>query len=469
MSVAPSLTLPLRPRYRPVTLLTFAALLLVAVFWDGLREMLTHWASPEFSHGYLIPFVAAAIGFREWARRSAAPLKASTSGLIVFFVGLAAGGIGAIATSYSLVQYAFMISVVGLAAAALGWAGVRLFAPAILYLSFMIPLPLFFLVQLSAGLQLISTDLGVAILRLFSIPTFVEGNVIDLGDLKLQVAEACSGLRYLFPLMSFGFLVAYLYRGPFWQRTLLFLSTVPIAVLMNGLRIGIIGITVTRWGLAAAEGFLHSFEGWVVFLVCLAILLAEAALLARTTGTGTLFEKLDVEFPSIRGNPSRPGLRASWQVTSCIALLLLAAGLRVVVPHRADMSPARQAFELFPDRLGTWQGHRLSLDPSSLALLKLADYIYADYATAPSTGLVNLYVAYYAAQLNGAAIHSPHNCLPAGGWQVQSASLAPLGPIGPGGATLSANRVVVRKGQDRMLVYYWFQERGRIIAEACAA
>ena len=103
-------------------------------------------------------------------------------------------------------------------------------------------------------------------------PVFLDGNVIDLGVYKLMVAEACSGLRYLFPIMSFTYVFAVLYRGPRWHKAVLLLSAVPIAVLMNSFRIGVIGILVDRYGIAQAEGFLHVFEGWVVFLTCIGIL-----------------------------------------------------------------------------------------------------------------------------------------------------------------------------------------------------
>ena len=97
-------------------------------------------------------------------------------------------------------------------------------------------------------------------------PVFLEGNVIDLGVYKLQVAEACSGLRYLFPIMSFSYVFAVLYRGPVWHKIVLLLSAVPIAVLMNSFRIGVIGVLVDRYGIGQAEGFLHFFEGWIIFL-----------------------------------------------------------------------------------------------------------------------------------------------------------------------------------------------------------
>ena len=119
------------------------------------------------------------------------------------------------------------------------------------------------------------------VIRAAGLSVFLEGNVIDLGSYQLQVAEACSGMRYLFPLMSFGFLCAVLMRGRWWQQAILFVSTVPITILMNSLRIGIIGILVNYYGIEQAEGFLHDFEGWVIFMSCVVILFAEIWIFAR--------------------------------------------------------------------------------------------------------------------------------------------------------------------------------------------
>ena len=100
-------------------------------------------------------------------------------------------------------------------------------------------------------------------IRLFDISVFLQGNVIDLGGYKLEVAEACSGLRYLFPLMTLGFLMAYFYKGALWKRVVLFLSSIPITVLMNSLRVGIIGVTVDRWGTGWPRAFCtNSRAGW---------------------------------------------------------------------------------------------------------------------------------------------------------------------------------------------------------------
>ena len=158
----------------------------------------------------------------------------------------------------------------------------------IAFLLFAIPLPYFIDAVLTLRLQLISSELGVFFIRMFGIPVYLDGNIIDMGNYKLQVVEACSGLRYLYPLLSLSFLAAYLFHAPLWQRVLVFLSSIPIAIGMNGFRIGLVGILVDRWGTQMAEGVLHFFEGWVIFLACAVLLAAEMYLLARMSGQALL-------------------------------------------------------------------------------------------------------------------------------------------------------------------------------------
>src|SRR5262249_53361207 len=147
--------------------------------------------------------------------------------------------------------------------AAGGYSLLRVTIVPIAFLLFAIPLPYFIDAKLTLQLQLISSQLGAFVIRQFGIPVFLEGNVIDLGNYKVLVVEACSGLRYLFPLLSLSFLAAYLFRAAMWQRAIVFLSAIPITVLMNSARIGMIGVTMDRWGPKMADGVLHYFEGWI--------------------------------------------------------------------------------------------------------------------------------------------------------------------------------------------------------------
>src|SRR6185369_7388713 len=116
----------------------------------------------------------------------------------------------------------FLVALLGIVLTVGGPSLLKVTFIPIAFLVFAIPLPYFIDSELSFRLQLISSELGVFFIRLFGVSVYLTGNVIDLGNYKLQVVEACSGLRYLYPLLSLGFLAAYLFQAPLWQRALVF-------------------------------------------------------------------------------------------------------------------------------------------------------------------------------------------------------------------------------------------------------
>ena len=168
---------------------------------------------------------------------------------------------GELSALWLLSQTAFIVALLGIVLGLGGYPLLKVTFVPIIFLVFAIPLPYFIDAVLSWRLQLISSQLGTSFIRMLDIPVYLEGNVIDLGVYKLQVVEACSGLRYLYPLLGLGFLAAYLFQAPFWQRALVFLSTIPITILMNSLRIGIVGILVNRLGTTGCRWFSAHVRG----------------------------------------------------------------------------------------------------------------------------------------------------------------------------------------------------------------
>ena len=438
-------------------------------FWDGIHMMWEWWLGlPEYGHCLLLPPIAAFLVWQQKDRLERMAFSGSWLGVLVVLAGGAALVIGQLGTVFTIVQYAFVITLFGLILSFLGLPAFRLVAVPMVVLFFMIPLPQFMLANLSTKLQLVSSQIGVFLMRLFGVSVFLEGNVIDLGDYKLQVAEACSGLRYLFPLMTLGFLMAYFYKGAAWKRVVLFISSIPITVLMNSLRVGSIGLMVEQWGIAMAEGFLHEFQGWMVFMVSLGMMLGEIVLLNRVGHeAGTWRQLFGIEFPA--RSPGDAVIRRRRPPSSFIAAVLLLIGFVVVsafMPRPTEIIPARQAFVGFPMDIGEWHGRRESLEAVFTDQLQLDDYLLADYAG--PNGAINLYMAYYNTQRKGEAVHSPRSCLPGGGWQMRDFGQYDVPGVAIDGRPLRVNRTLVELGNQRELVYYWFQQRGRIITNEFA-
>lgn len=433
-------------------------------FWLGFVDLLDAWARPEYSHGPLIPLISLYLFLREMRSLPPAPNAASGRGLgiavIMFSLGIAM--LGNVSRIPDIVTYGFIFWLAGLVIVQFGWARGRMHMLPVFHLIFMLPLPQFVYWNLTTFLQGISSEMGVAIVRALGVPVYLEGKIIDLGVYKLQVAEACSGLRYLFPILSFSYLFSILYRGPLWHKAILLLSAAPLTVAMNAVRIGVIGVLVNSYGIEQAEGFLHFFEGWVVFLTCIGILFALAWGLQRTEPTPrSLPDALDLD-----GSGLWPIMSGFRQVRSPQALMIataLSVGLGaawMLAPDAQSRDIARDSFVLFPRQLGPWRGSMSTLDPEIEQVLAADDYLNATFIT-PETGhSANMFVAYYTRQTEGQGIHSPEVCLPSAGWEIYEIAPYTLRTAGPYG-TFEVNRAIIQNGTAQQLVYYWFEQRGK--------
>jgi exosortase D (VPLPA-CTERM-specific) len=436
-------------------------------FWGGLENLVFRWAqSEEYSHGFFIPIITA---YLLWHRREAIVRSIGTPsawGLVLIALALALLVVGELSAIFILIHLGFILVLMGLVLALGGVSLLRVTFLPLAFLVFAIPTPYFIDAQLSYRLQLISSQLGADMLRLIGVSVYVEGNVIDLGEYKLQVVEACSGLRYLYPLLSLGFLAAYLFKAPLWQRIVVFLSTVPITVLMNSFRIAVIGVLVQQWGREMADGFLHFFEGWVIFMVCTLLLMGEIWLFSRLNGQRDLGQAFGLREVAPVAPKEQPVRHLQWPLATSVVLSVLAVAMVSLVSGREEHQASRARLATFPLVLGDWQARESSLDPLVEEYLGLDDYLKADFVRGRGEA-VNFYVAHYATQRKGVSPHSPRVCIPGGGWHIRDLERSEPAQV-PGQTPFPINRVIIERGNQRSLVYYWFEQRGRRIANEYA-
>lgn len=435
------------------------------IFWIGFVSLGRAWATPEYSHGPLIPLISLYLFLRELrhAPRSGMGSVNRWPGFAVVFIALSIATLGNLAAIPDIVTYAMVLWVGGVVLVIFGWQrGIRHQLP-VLHLVFMLPLPQFLYWKLTILLQSYSSQLGVWFIDLAGVSVFLEGNVIDLGVYKLQVAEACSGLRYLFPILSFSYLFSILYRGPLWHKAVLLLSAAPLTVFMNSVRIGVIGILVDRYGIEQAEGFLHFFEGWVIFLACISILFGLAVALQRLTPHPLpLSQAIDLDTDGFGPILTRIFAIRGSLVLGFAAALTLAVSVAWVTQRPPDtVEIARDPFALFPRQIADWSGSTALLDVATEKVLGATDYLNATYAAPGEAAAVNLFVAFYTRQTEGSGIHSPEVCLPVGGWEIFSLAPHKVDFTAAGYGTFEVNRAVIQKGLSKQLVYYWFEARGK--------
>lgn len=232
-------------------------------FW----AMLTLWVNDlNHAHGlFVLPLTAYFI----WIRRDdvlAEPAGASWLGVGLVAAGVLIAIVTSVSPSLFRANLSLIVIAIGLVLAIEGWRRFRLIALPLIYLFFMLPLPSHISTKVAVPLQQFASATSTRALRLIGVPALHEGYVIELPGRTLVVGEACSGINLLMGFLALGFVFAYLSKRRTWFRTVLFSATIPIALLVNVVRVTVTGLIHhyldPRW----AEGFLHFFEGYVLFI-----------------------------------------------------------------------------------------------------------------------------------------------------------------------------------------------------------
>lgn len=266
------------------SLLSFAVLaMLVAWLYEPVLVNLVRqwWNEADYSHGFLIPLMSA---YFVWERRERFRTLAGTPalwGLIVLVVGVGLFLLGNVAAELFTMRLSLLVVLAGLILYLLGREHLRTLAFPILYLLFMIPPPAIIFNAIAFPLQLFAARTATASLDLLGVPVLREGNVITLANTILEVVEACSGIRSLITLLALAATYAYFTQNGPWRRSLLFISAVPIAIAANAGRVAGTGVLAHFFGDQVAQGFFHTFSGWLIFAFAFILLFTEGLLLNR--------------------------------------------------------------------------------------------------------------------------------------------------------------------------------------------
>ncbi len=443
-------------------------------FFEGLDALLTAWQRPEYSHGPLIPVLSALLFLRQLKTVPIDPGPKTDRwiGFVVVAMAMLMGLAGKLANISDIVAYATILWVGGILLISFGWQTGKHFWPPVLHLVYMLPLPGVLYFKLSTSLQFVSSELGVYFLQLANVPVYLEGNIIDLGVLKLHVAEACSGLRYLFPILSFSYIFAVLYKGPMWHKAVLLISAAPITVLMNSVRIAVGGVLVQRFGVEWLEGFTHFFEGWVIFLACIILLfLLARIMLFFQKEKMSLVDALDLETDGLAQQAGRIRLvQASTALVTSVVIMFAAVLAWEAAPAREITRADRDPFSVFPTRVGEWRqiGTPERLAPDVARALQADDYRSVNFSNPNEAAHVGFFSAWYKDQSDG-GVHSPEICLPGSGWEIAWLERVDITEQLASDTAFNINRAIIQKGQTRMLVYYWFEQKGRKVAWDFAA
>jgi exosortase len=264
---------------RPIPWLTLAwfAALIVICYAPVIRHLIWQWSNDEdMGHGFFVPLVSAYIMWQVRDEIAITPIRPNYWGLALIAWGALQLYIGTLGSELFLQRTAMLFTIVGAIMLTCGMRMLKTLAFPLFLLVFMIPIPQIIYTQITFPLQLFASRVAEGTLALIGIPVLRDGNVLELASQKLSVVEACSGIRSLLSLTFLSLVYAYFFDSKKWMRWALLLATVPIAIIANAGRVTITGI-LSEIRTDLAQGFFHSLEGWLIFLVAMVLMVVAHA------------------------------------------------------------------------------------------------------------------------------------------------------------------------------------------------
>jgi exosortase len=256
--------------------------LLAALYYGILWRLGLDWYNdPDYSHGFLIPVLSGYFVWERWEKLRALSVAPSVWGIGVLGFGMLMLVVGSVGAELYMQRASFIVAIAGLVLLVLGREFLRVLLFPIAVLFFMIPLPAIVVNAIAFPLQLFAAETATLCLYNLGIPVLREGNVIVLAGTTLEVAEACSGIRSLQALLALGTVYGYFTMPVMWKRWVMVFLSIPIAIAANAIRVSGTGVLAHYWGIEAAEGFYHTFQGWLIFVVAFVMLLMCGLVVSR--------------------------------------------------------------------------------------------------------------------------------------------------------------------------------------------
>ena len=244
------------------------------VYQKAILKLISDWSTdPNFSHGFLIPFVALYMIWYKKNELAEVSFKPSLAGIIVIIGGMLIHVAGNLGSELFLMRFSMIITLSGIIIYFCGFEIFKRILVPIAYLIMMIPIPAILWNQVAFPLQLFSAQISAQAINLLNIPVFREGNILHLANTSLEVVDACSGIRSLTSLLALTGAFAFLAPLSTFKKWVLFLSAVPIAVAVNVIRLTITGAMAAWIGPETAHGFLHDMSGAALILVYLVFII----------------------------------------------------------------------------------------------------------------------------------------------------------------------------------------------------
>jgi exosortase len=255
--------------------------LLILCYGPVLLRLVDQWNNDEdMGHGFFVPVIAGYIAWQKKDELLKHPLKPNLWGILIVLLAACQLYIGTLGAELFLARTAFIEATIGAVLCLGGFYALRVMAFPLIVLCFMIPIPAVIYNQITFPLQLFASNVAAVALEALGIPVLRDGNVLELPSQKLNVVEACSGIRSLLSLTFLSIVYGYFFDKKGWMRVALFLAVVPIAIIANAGRVTLTGL-MSEMNPEWAHGSAHTASGWVIFMIALFMMVVTHTLFNR--------------------------------------------------------------------------------------------------------------------------------------------------------------------------------------------
>ncbi len=257
----------------------------VFLYWHVMADLASDWScDPNFSHGFIIPLVFLYMIRHKKHTLEAIDKQPSNWGFLILGMGMVVYIVGYLGAELFFMRISMIITLTGIIAVYAGFRVLTILALPLAYLLLMIPVPAIIWNQIAFPLQLFAAKMASHTIALAGIPVFREGNILHLANTSLEVIDACSGIRSLTSLIALTWLFAFIAEFSLWKKWILFLSAIPIAVMVNVIRLTITGMMAAWIGPESAHGFLHDMSGMIIFISALILVFFVFFILQKCKG-----------------------------------------------------------------------------------------------------------------------------------------------------------------------------------------
>lgn len=261
------------------------SIFVTVLFAPIILELIKNWSTnDDYSHGFFVIPISLYMVWRKRQKLLSLPTKPLWVGLPIFIIGIIIYFISFVVKFHTLTHLSIIVIILSLLLFLTGWQFTKKLLLPVLFLLFMFPIPSAYYIAITNPLKLMITKISAHIIYLIGIPVYRDGNLLFLTNSQLEVAEACSGVRSLYSYIMLGCLFTFMSNRQI-TKIILIVSTIPLAFMVNIVRVTGTGLLSHYYGPEVAQGFFHEFSGFILFALGFLFLYLEYCLLDSTVHT----------------------------------------------------------------------------------------------------------------------------------------------------------------------------------------